>query len=430
MSNPGRVEAQLLSFLDDHQAELNALLQKLIQFDTQNFISSGREAACQDYIEQWFEQQGFRTERYAPDSVPGLTEHKAYNPGRGTDERENVTAFYQQEAAGDDALMLAAHTDTMPVGELSAWKHPPFGGVMEDGRIYGLGAGDNKAGLAAGMMAFLALRSAGVQMKHPVLMTAYVDEEYGGGGGALAACLQYPCASYLNLDAGNFELWTSSLGGGGFELDISLNHPTDTASTLFPAVNLVHDALMAWKKDLQTRLQADPLYTDSDMMRSALRITTMRIGDQAVALNRAQLGFVVYALQDEDSVRTDLATFLDPVRNKLRAQGIEISEPKNTTRYFEHGRMADDSPMLETLERSIVDATGRSAPRRGACLSDLSIFQAYGSADSVGFGILRDFALEGGAHQPDEFVETQDLLDHCKALVLFLYRYAGTQKKG
>ena len=41
------------------------------------------------------------------------------------------------------------HTDVVPVGDASAWKHDPFGAVIEDGWMYGRGATDMKSGVAA-----------------------------------------------------------------------------------------------------------------------------------------------------------------------------------------------------------------------------------------------------------------------------------------
>ncbi len=41
------------------------------------------------------------------------------------------------------------HTDVVPVGDLAAWTHDPFGGAIRDGYLYGRGATDMKSGVAA-----------------------------------------------------------------------------------------------------------------------------------------------------------------------------------------------------------------------------------------------------------------------------------------
>ena len=53
-------------------------------------------------------------------------------------------------------LVLNDHLDTFPIGE-ARWSHPPLGAALEDGRIYGRGACDMKAGVAALVLAFVTL---------------------------------------------------------------------------------------------------------------------------------------------------------------------------------------------------------------------------------------------------------------------------------
>jgi acetylornithine deacetylase/succinyl-diaminopimelate desuccinylase-like protein len=75
-------------------------------------------------------------------------------------------------------LLLLGHTDVVPVGD--GWSRDPFGGVVEDGRIYGRGASDMKGGLAASLAAMAALRD--TSLSGPVELAALVDEEETGAG--------------------------------------------------------------------------------------------------------------------------------------------------------------------------------------------------------------------------------------------------------
>lgn len=83
-------------------------------------------------------------------------------------------------------------------------------GLCRDGRIYGRGANDGKHALA--IMVFLAeaLNKLGIRLKSNLYLTGYVDEEFGGGNGALAACLKYNCGFYVNMDCKDTEIWNSS----------------------------------------------------------------------------------------------------------------------------------------------------------------------------------------------------------------------------
>ena len=75
-------------------------------------------------------------------------------------------------------LVFNGHVDVVPPGE--NWTVDPFGGEERDGRIYGRGSCDMKGGLAAMLLAVLALQHAGAPFAGEVLFTAVADEETGG----------------------------------------------------------------------------------------------------------------------------------------------------------------------------------------------------------------------------------------------------------
>ncbi len=81
-------------------------------------------------------------------------------------------------------ILLLAHSDTVPPGDLSSWKFDPFGGAMVDGRVYGRGACDCKGRIAAYVFALLALRNVLKTLPSAVSVAITVDEEIGGETGA------------------------------------------------------------------------------------------------------------------------------------------------------------------------------------------------------------------------------------------------------
>jgi succinyl-diaminopimelate desuccinylase len=98
-------------------------------------------------------------------------------------EQPNLVATLR--GAGDGPrLAFNAHVDVVPIGEESAWRHPPFGGERVDGRVYGRGAGDDKASVTAQVMAGVALARAGLPLRGALLVTTVADEETGGRLGA------------------------------------------------------------------------------------------------------------------------------------------------------------------------------------------------------------------------------------------------------
>jgi acetylornithine deacetylase len=81
--------------------------------------------------------------------------------------------------------------DVVPEGAADMWETPPYQPSIRNGRVYGRGAGDMKAGLVSTAMAFRALQRAGLQPAAEVQMQAVIEEECTGNG-ALATMLALP----------------------------------------------------------------------------------------------------------------------------------------------------------------------------------------------------------------------------------------------
>jgi acetylornithine deacetylase len=418
-------EKQVLTYIDQHQSDLFTLLGRLIQFDTQNLMTHGREKECQYYLADLYRAIGLATDIYSPDDIPYIKEHPAYLPGRGLEDRPNVTGIlYGKDRQSQ--VMIAAHTDTMPVGDPGKWTFNPFGGTIQDGFIYGLGAGDNKSGLAAGFFALKALQACGIKLDRTVLLTAYVDEEYGGGNGTLAACLKYPCQTYVNLDGGNYELWICALGGGGFEIEIKAISPTDTSSPTVDMLCRIKSEVEAMGRRRQTELHHNRLYAGSDMERSAFRLMQFSAGGLGSDLDSGRLSFVIYTVRTKEEIERELTDIIDGIRPVLAKNGYSIKGFKPITRFFHYMEMPENDPAAAIFAEAARDSAGNGEVRRcGACLSDLSLFLGYGSKSSFSFGILRDFSLPGGAHQPDEYVSCKQMIEYTQAIALFLIRYCG-----
>lgn len=177
------LEHDLLAACDDLQPDLQRMLASLVRFPS----VLGEEAAAQDYMEGLFQGLGLSVDRF------GLhDEELAKMPGFATPvghwhRHDNVVGTYRPREATGRSLILNGHIDVVPVGAADLWTTPPFEPVVRDGRLYGRGAGDMKAGIAAYVTAFLALRRIGRQPAAPVWMQSVVEEECTGNGAL--ACL-------------------------------------------------------------------------------------------------------------------------------------------------------------------------------------------------------------------------------------------------
>jgi succinyl-diaminopimelate desuccinylase len=73
--------------------------------------------------------------------------------------------------------MVVGHTDVVSEGDPAQWTDPPFSATLRDGRIYGRGANDMKAGLVCALAAIQAIVRSGVRLGGDLLIGAVCDEE-------------------------------------------------------------------------------------------------------------------------------------------------------------------------------------------------------------------------------------------------------------
>lgn len=147
-------------------AEIVELTRALIAAPSEN--PPGREREAADVVMQALAERGIR-------------EVKTFSL---YDDRPNLICRVDSGRAGP-TLMLCGHLDTKPTGGLDRWQHDPFAGVIEDGRLYGLGACDMKAGVAAIVVALGRILSAGGPRCGSVVGAFVADEEAGGEAGAV-----------------------------------------------------------------------------------------------------------------------------------------------------------------------------------------------------------------------------------------------------
>jgi acetylornithine deacetylase/succinyl-diaminopimelate desuccinylase family protein len=134
---------------------------------------TGQEGEVMAFAETWLEEAGFEVAKYA-----------------GQPDRPNLVASIGP-AAGP-LLALNGHLDTVPVPGDEPWTHPPFEGVVSEGRLYGRGALDMKGSCAAMMWAGAQLARRTGELPGRVQLHLVVDEEQGGkqGSGVLAGAMR------------------------------------------------------------------------------------------------------------------------------------------------------------------------------------------------------------------------------------------------
>lgn len=147
------------------------------------------EASVQDLMFAAMQARGLGMDRWPIDS-PALRDHIGYGPATVSYENvDNVVGTYTPRTVRGRSLILNGHVDVVPTGPHDTWTRSPWDAKIIDGWMYGRGSADMKAGLAANLFAFDAVRSAGFMPTAPIYVQSVVEEECTGNG-SLAALLR------------------------------------------------------------------------------------------------------------------------------------------------------------------------------------------------------------------------------------------------
>lgn len=154
---------------------------------------------------------------------------------------------------GGKSLLFNGHLDTNPVSE--GWTVDPWGGLVDDKFIYGIGVSNMKAGDAASLCAVRTLIENGRQLKGDIILT-YVVGELQGGVGTYAAVLAGTRADYF-INSEPTDLQALTMHAEAFMFTIELTGITRHLSKREEAVDAIRAAC-----DLVPRL-TDMTFSDA-----------------------------------------------------------------------------------------------------------------------------------------------------------------------
>eukprot|EP00927_Polykrikos_kofoidii_P073141 TRINITY_DN69211_c0_g1_i1.p1 TRINITY_DN69211_c0_g1~~TRINITY_DN69211_c0_g1_i1.p1 ORF type:complete len:481 (-),score=72.99 TRINITY_DN69211_c0_g1_i1:116-1513(-) len=199
---PNRLDAELerrilASVRENMEAQVE-FIKELIRFPSLR----GKERGAQEFMTAAFRKRGFDIDQWSIDEA-AIKEHPGFSPGTfDYDGAVNVVGTYHPERCAPSAggkyslqpskgksLILNGHIDVVPTGPEEMWAKPPFEPHVEGDWLYGRGAGDMKAGVAANVFALDALRRIGLEPASTVHVQSVCEEECTGNG-ALAALVR------------------------------------------------------------------------------------------------------------------------------------------------------------------------------------------------------------------------------------------------
>jgi succinyl-diaminopimelate desuccinylase len=359
----------------------------------------------------------------------GRPEHSAAYP------RINVVGT-RQGARARPRVHLNGHFDVVPAG--AGWTRDPFGGEVEDGRIYGRGACDMKAGIAAAVFAVEAIRRAGVALNGSVEISGTVDEESGGFAGVAwlaeqgrlharhTDCVIIP--EPLNVDricVGHrgvywFEVATAGrIGHGGMPfLGISaIEH-----------MGLVLDRFhRVLAPALAERLTAAPVVPPA-ARHATLNINGIEGGQPVGGIQTPCVADACRAVFDRrflleegfDATRAEIVGVLDALAREVPDFRYDLRD----LMVVHPVRTPDGSPLVAALERGIRRVLGREASQVASpgTYDHKHVDRIAGIRDCVAYGP----GILDLAHQPDEWCGVDDLVNATKVLALAILEMTGT----
>ena len=309
--------------------DLATLASELVAIETEN--PPGNERPCAEFIAEWFDEHGIDAEVVDEPSA----------------ERPSAVA-----TVGEDppTLVLNGHTDVVPAGDPDRWTHDPYGGVVEDGRLYGRGSADMKTGLALAMLTAqdLANEIERGDLDGSLVVHAAMGEETGEPGTRALLDAGYDGDYAVVLEPTGLRIATAAKGVATYRLGVGgesahASHPDQHISAVKP-LRVLLDAVEAY--DARVRDRTNPLCG-----RAYATVTEIEAGtdsNMAVLPERAEILLDRRTLPEEDieAVHQEVDELLDEVE-----QAVGIETDLELVEYYAPSSVPADHRLAEQFRR-------------------------------------------------------------------------------
>jgi succinyl-diaminopimelate desuccinylase len=341
-------------------------------------------------------------------------------------------------ATARPTLHFNGHFDVVPAGDPTAWTRAPFSGDIADGRLWGRGTADQKAGIAASIYAIEAIRRAGIRLGGSVEQSATVDEESGGFAGMAELCEQ----GFIAPDRTDHVIITEPL-----DVDrVCIGHRGVYWFEVTARGRSAHGSMPELGRNAGEAMARLIARIDSELRpKLALRVTEMPVEPWAarhasISLNALHAGQQIDVEQTPMVPDVCVAIFdrrfiseetSGDVRREIEAliaaHGAEDPEIRWTLRdrmLVEPTATPRDAPVVRATSGAIQAVLGRTATivASPGTYDQKHVVRLGGVTDCIAYGPGR---LET-AHRPDEYVDLEDLANATKVMALATLTLLGT----
>lgn len=386
----------------------------------------GSDAECevQELCAQLLRDEGYDVDRWELD----LDELQAdpWFPGTEAERRGGLGVVGTSPGDETPGLILQGHLDVVPPGDPATWQGAdPFSAEIRGGALFGRGACDMKAGVAANLAVVRTLRAANVRLERPLSVHCVIGEEDGGLGAFATLRRGHRGDAAVITEPTSGRIVTATAGALTFRIEVSGRSAHGSMRregvSAFEAFLPIHEALS--RLEGERNADPDPLF-GSDLP-YALSFGVIQAGDWASNVPdkltaEGRLGVQL----DEDPRQARLA--LEDAVAEASAKDPWLLENRPIVTWpggqFASGRIDPDHALVDEVGTAVV-ATGGPRPPLGAEVygSDLRLYAGIGGIPTLHYG-PGDIRV---AHGPHEHVELDELVRVTRSLTVLALRRCG-----
>jgi acetylornithine deacetylase len=328
------------------------------------------------------------------------------------------------EARGGRSLILNGHIDVVSPEPSDMWSSPPFVARREGEWLYGRGAGDMKAGLAAIVGAVRGLRRLGLEPLAPVELQSVVEEECGGNGAVQCVLDGRAADAVIVTEPTGLGIQTSQVGVLWFQVVVR-GWPAHAGSA--PAGRNAIEASFAVISELralETELnEAPPPPYDAFEQPIHLNVGIIRGGDwpsTVAAETVLHCRLAHYPGAPVDDLRSQVETTVTRAASELPGFAVRVRYDGFACEGY---TLDNGAPLVRALGAAAERATGARPPTfASTATTDARTFQLYGASPAVCFGPYAE-----AVHGIDERVLLPSVLETAQALALFIQDWCGLE---
>lgn len=411
MSDAKTDYVKLDAWIDSHFDEEVRFLQELIRVPTDT--PPGNNAPHAERTAELLKDFGFEAEKHA---VPEA-DVKAYG-------LEAITNLIVRRHYGSGrTIALNAHGDVVPPGE--GWTKDPYGGAIEDGKIYGRAAAVSKCDFATFTFAVRALEALDAKLNGNVELHFTYDEEFGGemGPGWL---LQKGLTKPDLMIAAGFSYEVVTAHNGCLQMEVTVHGKMAHAAVPDTGV----DALQGAVQILNALYAQNTLYKQVTSKVEGIKHPYLNVGRIEGGTNTNVVpGKVMFKLDrrmipEENPVEVE-ATIRQVIADAAaKLPGISV-DIKRLLLANSMKPLAGNQPLVEAIQKHGEQAFGQRIPAMGTPLyTDVRL---YGEAGIPGviYGAGPRTVLESHAKRADERLDLEDLRRATKVIARTLRDLLG-----